>query len=565
MSYQVIARKWRPQSFDQLVGQNHISQTLQNALKNGRLPHALLFTGPRGTGKTSSARILAKSLRCPKAVNFVPCNVCPECQDITASRSVDVIEIDGASNNGVDAIRELRDTVAYAPASGKYKVYIIDEVHMLSTSAFNALLKTLEEPPEHVIFILATTEAHKIPQTILSRCQRFDFRSISTRQITDRLKEICDKEGVTAEEDALWIIARQGDGSMRDSQSLLDQVITFANGPLTRESVIGILGLTDRTLLLEVLSALVARDVAAILQSLEKITTAAYEPSLFANDLLENVRHLLLIKISSAQPRHSPASIIELPDSELRFLKDLGATTGEEDIHMLFDMCLKGAGDIAKASEPRIVLEMLLLRMAQAPRLMELAQLLSGQAGAAVTGPSTTMAVAAARPLTAPAQAMSATSATASTTATPRASLGNPMSLPPQERWYEFVQKIRKSDALLGAKIENLLFTGEKDKVLSLAVPPKMAFLKDQLADADIRKNLQSLIEQHWGSGFTLTIQIGKDEAVGTSARGVAEQKEKKQTEDLAEKVANHPLIKSATTALKGQVKSIKSPQTPSK
>lgn len=202
------------------MGQSHVSTTLQNALKNGRLHHALLFTGPRGTGKTSSARILAKSLRCPNAVDFVPCNECDECREIGLSRSLDVIEIDGASNNGVDAIRDLRDTVGYMPASGKYKIYIIDEVHMLSTSAFNALLKTLEEPPAHVIFIMATTEAQKIPQTIMSRCQRFDFRSISTRQITDSLKAICDKEGVSADEDALWIIARQGDGSMQKCAEL---------------------------------------------------------------------------------------------------------------------------------------------------------------------------------------------------------------------------------------------------------------------------------------------------------------------------------------------------------
>jgi len=565
MSYQVIARKWRPQSFDQLVGQNHISQTLQNALKNGRLPHALLFTGPRGTGKTSSARILAKSLRCPNAVNFQPCNVCQECQDITASRSIDVIEIDGASNNGVDAIRELRDTVAYAPSSGKYKVYIIDEVHMLSTSAFNALLKTLEEPPAHVVFIMATTEVQKIPQTILSRCQRFDFRSISTRQIADRLKIICDKENVPAEEEALWIIARQGDGSMRDSQSLLDQVITFADGSLTRESVIGILGLTDRTLLLEVLSGLVARQVPSILTALEKIFTAGYEPSLFANNLLENIRHLLLIKISSTSNSSSAntTSIIELPDSEIRFLKDLGATTGEEDIHMLFDMCLKGAGDIAKASEPRIVLEMLLLRMAQAPRIVELAQMLSGQATAQTANTATTIS----RP-SMPAPIAAPKSAPTATASAPQRRM-DPIGLNPQEKWFEFVQRIRQADALLAAKVEHLLFLGEKEKVLSLGVPAKMTFIKDQLADAEVRKKLQSFVDQHWSTGYTFTVQLEKGEMIGTSAgmsaKNVSDQKEKKQEEDLADRVANHPLIKSATTALKGQIKSIKNPQTPSK
>jgi DNA polymerase III subunit gamma/tau len=215
MSYQVIARKWRPQSFQQLVGQEHISVTLLNALKNGRLPQALLFTGPRGTGKTSTARILAKSLRCPNAKDFVPCNECPACEDVALGRSVDVIEIDGASNNGVDAIRELRDTVGYMPSSGKYKVYIIDEVHMLSTSAFNALLKTLEEPPAHVVFIMATTEVQKIPNTILSRCQRFDFRRIPSRQIAQHLEKICKADKVKTEPEALWLLARQAEFNAR--------------------------------------------------------------------------------------------------------------------------------------------------------------------------------------------------------------------------------------------------------------------------------------------------------------------------------------------------------------
>ena len=296
LSYQVIARKYRPQSFEQMVGQNHITQTLTNALKNDRLPHALLFTGPRGTGKTSSARILAKAIRCPNAIDFVPCDRCTSCLEITASRSMDVIEIDGASNNGVDAIRDLRDNVMFSPATGKYKVFIIDEVHMLSTSAFNALLKTLEEPPAHVVFILATTEVHKIPQTILSRCQRFDFRRISIKQIADHLRKISAEENYQADDAALWLIARQGDGSMRDSLSLLDQVISFTNGKLTETDVSQVLGLTERSLIYEAFQNILNRDPQAIVSTLQKLSKAGQNPNIFLEDLSKIIRHSLILK-----------------------------------------------------------------------------------------------------------------------------------------------------------------------------------------------------------------------------------------------------------------------------
>lgn len=572
----MIARKWRPQSFDQLVGQTHISQTLQNALKNGRIPHALLFTGPRGTGKTSSARILAKSLRCPNSVDFNPCNVCDECREIALGRSVNVIEIDGASNNGVDAIRELRDTVSYSPSSGKYKIYIIDEVHMLSTSAFNALLKTLEEPPAHVVFIMATTEVHKIPQTILSRCQRFDFRSISTRQVADRLKEITRKENVEAEDDALWIIARQGEGSMRDSQSLLDQVITFANGPLTRDNVVQILGLTDRALLLETLTSLANRDTAKMLEVVEKIRTAGYEPGLFAKDLLENIRNLLMLKISS-----QPSEILELPDSEIRFLQGLAVDLSEEDIHLLFDMALKGAGDIPRSSDPRIVLEMVLLRMVQAPKIASLMQLLQGDrasggkpnfnpsSSTASSSASTSSSSSASASSTASAHVSAPASAAAQRPVSSASSLGpkiphksDAIGMNPQEQWLEFVQKFKQIDALAAAKIENLLFLGEKNKNLELHIPAKLAFLKDQLADANLRGKLQTALESHFGPGYTFQIQLAKDESLGTSAQAMVQQKQKLKQEEIAQKVAEHPAVKSAQIALKGQIKSIKNQPT---
>jgi DNA polymerase-3 subunit gamma/tau len=378
LSYQVIARKWRPQSFLGLVGQDHVSTTLLNALRNNRLPQALLFTGVRGTGKTSTARILAKSLRCQKAQDFTPCDVCPDCLDIANSRSLDVIEIDGASNNGVDAIRDLRETVGYMPSSGRYKIYIIDEVHMLSTSAFNALLKTLEEPPTHVVFILATTEAQKIPNTILSRCQRFDFRRISSRQIASHLEKICQAEGFIAEAEALWLVARQADGSMRDGQSLLDQVITFCNGEISLAKVIDVLGLTDRTVLLEVLESLAQRNNQKAIDCIEKIFLAGYDPKVFAQDLLEEIRHSLLVRLCP----ENPTRFVDLPDTEIDQLKQISSDLSDEDLHLLFDMALKGVNDLMRSQDARIVLEMLILRMTAAPRIASFAMLTSASSAA---------------------------------------------------------------------------------------------------------------------------------------------------------------------------------------
>jgi DNA polymerase-3 subunit gamma/tau len=372
--YQVIARKWRPQSFHDLVGQDHISTTLVNALRGDRLPQALLFTGVRGTGKTSTARILAKSLRCSNQNDYVPCGQCRDCVDIATSRAVDVVEIDGASNNGVDAIRELRDSVGYMPSSGRYKIYIIDEVHMLSTAAFNALLKTLEEPPAHVVFILATTESQKIPNTILSRCQRFDFRRIPSRQIADQLMKICSAEGVQVGPEALWSIARQADGSMRDSQSLLDQVITFSNKEITLEKVIEVLGLTDRQLVIEGTSALIRRDPGLALQLIEKVNRSGVDPKIFAQDLLEEVRNALMVRLC----KEDPTRVVDLSDSEIQALAKLADETTEEDLHTLFDMMLKGVSDLLRASDPRLVLEMTMLRVSSSPTMISIRQLMNG-------------------------------------------------------------------------------------------------------------------------------------------------------------------------------------------
>ncbi|MCB0420383.1 MAG: DNA polymerase III subunit gamma/tau [Bdellovibrionales bacterium] len=594
MSYQVIARKWRPKAFADLVGQPHISQTLLNALKNKRLPHALLFTGPRGTGKTSSARILAKSVRCPHATDFIPCGECSDCIEIAAGTHLDVVEIDGASNNGVDAIRELRDTVGYMPSSGSYKVYIIDEVHMLSTSAFNALLKTLEEPPEHVIFVLATTEVHKIPNTILSRCQRFDFRRIPTRQIAERLKSICQSEGVKANEEALWVVARQGDGSMRDSQSLLDQVITFCSGDVTQEKVVEVLGLTSRSLLLNTLEGLITRNHQKVVEVVRDIFTAGYDPKVYVQDLLEELRHLLLIKLSPAQA----SEMVDLPQTEIDHLKSLGDSLGQEDIHFLFDMALKGANEIPRAQDPRIVLEMLLFRMVAAPRIAQLSQLGEVSASlASVASPpepnvlASSPSVASAKKNISPAppQEMKEIPAAAppmepSVTASKQEAVqvstddvsqengdtnspikdepvaGLTLSGNPAKDWLALVERIKKVNGLVAAKLEHsYLIQVSPEKEILLGIPPKMKFLYEQVRDNHFQKKICNYITTFWGPGYSLAVQLGDEKKSQVlTPKAIAQKEEEKKNEDITQKIQNHALVKQAQTMFKSEIQSIK-------
>ena len=557
LSYQVIARKWRPKTFAELVGQSHVSQTLLNALRNDRLHHALLFTGPRGTGKTSSARILAKSLRCPNAQEFVPCHECKECQDVANGRSIDVIEIDGASNNGVDAIRELRETVGYMPSSGKYKLYIIDEVHMLSTSAFNALLKTLEEPPSHVIFVMATTEAHKIPNTILSRCQRFDFRRIPVRDIAARLGEICTADKVDADEEALWLVARQGDGSMRDSQSLLDQVITFTEGHVTRDKTIEVLGLTDRTLLLDSVQALVERDTKTVVDIIERVFTAGYDPKIFVQDLLEELRHLLLVKITDGKV----SSIVDLPDSEVTHLHKLSEALSEEDIHLLFDMALKGGNDLLRAQDTRVVLEMILLRMSAAPRVTQLLSLGSGITKAAPTpSPSTKAPVSRPTPtrnVPVPEEATpSQPEQKEATPSSPKMVHANASSS--EGKWMELIKKIKRVNPMVSAKLEHSCLLEIKDKVIKLGVPDKMKFLSGQIEDKEFQKKLLNYVGTFWGPGYTVEVGVAGNEGEKKTPKAIERQRKEDQVNSTREQVENHPFVQSTQKVFKSQIKDIK-------
>ena len=361
MSYLVLARKYRPQTFDQVVEQAHITRTLTNAISTGRVAHAILFSGPRGTGKTTVARILAKAMNCKEGPTPVPCNVCRSCAEITAGHAVDVFEIDGASNNSVDQIRELRENIKYMPAHSAYKIYIIDEVHMLSMAAFNALLKTLEEPPSHIMFMFATTEPHKIPITILSRCQRHDFRRISLKSISKHMAWICAQEGFESSEQSLGLIAREAGGSLRDALSLLDQIMTSAQGIMAHEQVLDILGVIDRKMIYDLAAAILAADIPAVLDLLDDIYDRGHDMKKLYTDLLEHFRNLLVASFGKKVDK-----LVDLPAGEIEQLMQQAGLVSHGALNQIFDLLFREELSVRLSPQPKLALEMALIRLLHA-------------------------------------------------------------------------------------------------------------------------------------------------------------------------------------------------------
>ena len=361
MGYTALYRKFRPQEFEDVKGQEHIVTTLKNQIKADRIGHAYLFCGTRGTGKTTIAKILARAVNCEHPVDGSPCNTCKTCRAINEGTSMNVIEIDAASNNGVDNIREIREEVAYRPTTGKYKVYIIDEVHMLSTGAFNALLKTLEEPPSYVIFILATTEAHKIPITILSRCQRYDFRRITADTIAARLQELMDKEGNDVEEKAIRYIAKAADGSMRDALSLLDQCIAFYLGEkLTYEKVLENLGAVDTQVFSRMLRQILQQDTAGTIKTLDEIIIQGRELGQFVTDFIWYLRNLLLISASE-----HPEEAVDASAENLERMKEESSMVDEETLMRYIRIFSELSNQIKYASQKRVLVEIALIKLCQ--------------------------------------------------------------------------------------------------------------------------------------------------------------------------------------------------------
>ncbi len=372
MSYLVLARKHRPATFEEVVGQEHVTKTLVGALKSGRLAHAFCFTGPRGVGKTSVARILAKALNCSQGPTPEPCGQCPQCREIDEGRALDVQEIDAASNSRVEDVRELREMIRYRPQASRFRVTILDEVHMLSKAAFNALLKTLEEPPEHAVFILATTDVHKVPLTILSRCQRYDFRRLSPRVLSRHLARVLDKEDCRLPPESLALMAREADGSVRDALSLLDQVLSLGRRELEHQEVVELLGLVDREMVAATAQAVLAGQAARVLELVEQVYAAGGEMQAFYAALQEHFRNL-----AAARSLEPGSEIFGLSQEELAELAEQARQVSPETLHEIFEHLARAEEIFRRASQPRLVMEMTLLKLTQVRPVLSLEEIIA--------------------------------------------------------------------------------------------------------------------------------------------------------------------------------------------
>ncbi|MDH4099630.1 MAG: DNA polymerase III subunit gamma/tau [Nitrospirota bacterium] len=574
MTYLVLARKWRPQTFDDLTGQKAVVQTLENALATGRVAHAYLFSGVRGVGKTTSARILAKALNCENGTGPNPCGVCTTCREIADGSSIDVIEIDGASNTGVDDVRELRDNVKYAPSRSRYKVFIIDEVHMLSTAAFNALLKTLEEPPPHIVFIFATTEAHKIPATILSRCQHFVFRRIPLRDVVARLRFIVDQEGIEVDDADLLLLARASGGSLRDSLSLLDQAISFCGTRVTTDALQTLLGLSGRELVRSAVNALAARDGAAALQVVRELADAGQDLKRFVGELIEAVRDMVILKSA-----REPADLLELTAQEEAELKSMADSFTLEELQSYFRLFMKTEGEIRFSAYPRYTLEIALLQAVQLPTLTSLGELVQQLSGGGSVVPTTRTPVAApaARPVQPVPKASSPPPPAKEPAREParqpetapiekKAEVVPPKATAPaaagsassslEEAWKHAVADVRKKKPQVAPVLEQGICLGVDGEVLTVAYKPEMAdFATKLLCRDDVRPIVEEAVGVRVGHPVRLncTLLTGQSHEKRSLAEQSAE-KERQKKERLEREAMTDPLVKSALDIFGGEI-----------
>jgi DNA polymerase III subunit gamma/tau len=543
MSYQVLARKWRPQAFDTVVGQEAITRTLRNALLSGRVAHAYLFTGPRGVGKTTTARLLAKALCCPSRDGTEACGTCPACRDFVSGAPVDVMEIDAASNTSIDDIRTLRENVKYAPARGRFKVYIVDEVHMLSGAAFNAFLKTLEEPPPHVVFILATTEPKRIPATVLSRCQRFDFKPIPPELLTSSLTEILTKEGVSFEPAALPMLARAAEGSLRDALSLLDTALAYGEGRLAEASVARLLGSSSAAHVRAFVMALLGRDGAAAFEAIDRAAQAGEDLLVLCRDVIESARRLLVLKVGPV------SAFADLTPAEAEALRLAGEAATADEIIYLLRAFLEADAEMRRSPYPRVELEIAAARVTRRPEPQALDTLLAKVEDALSrlrSGPSPAgrPAVVQESLLASPAPAPGARTAPDASepkaerpeAASPSAPAGAGLA----QSWQRLVDEIIGKKALLGTVLQHATPLEVADGVLMLALTGNH-FHKELLADRSNRELIAQLLPRHFPG-----VRRFEVDATDGGAGGAR----------------NHPAVQAALNVFQGEVVAVR-PRTP--
>ena len=542
MAYQVIARKWRPQTFDEVTGQEPITRTLRNAIEHQRLHHAYLFSGARGVGKTTTARLLAKALNCHKAKQPTPTpcrsddpDQCASCREITESRSIDVQEIDAASNTGVDNVREaIIASVGIAPARDRYKIFIIDEVHMLSGAAFNALLKTLEEPPPRVVFIMATTERHKVPETILSRCQQFEFRTIATAKILDRLKLIAKAEEISIPEDALREIARTGEGSMRDAQSALDQVISFAGEKITKQDVEMALGVAGADVLKRIIDSIANNKPAEALAAIDDIVMRGHDLRNFCRDLLAHFRDLLVTKVSGN------AELLESAVCEPQELKRQAELFTESDLVRFFHSLAETETKLRAATQPRYQLEIGIVKLMELRGVESIGEILQRLAaletnlGDEVTAPSS----------------RTPSSSTSSSSSTPSKSSPHRMEASALDQVKAVLESQRKMLLVTALDAAQTAVFEENEMIIEFA--PDARLHRDMLSKLENVKIIQEACRQVAGNEIGVRISVKDPKAEGEPlSREDEERLEKQRMREIAE---NSPIVQQMLKTFRGEI-----------
>jgi len=573
MSYEVLARKWRPQTFDEVVGQDHITRTLKKAVESGRLSHAYMFAGPRGCGKTSTARIMAKVINCTDLHGGNPCNACPSCVGVAEGRNLDVMEIDGASHTGVGEVRDLQESIGYAASQFGKKVYIIDEVHMLSTHAFNALLKTLEEPPAHVYFIFATTAPHKIPDTIKSRCQRHQFKRLEISEITGQLTKICKAEKVKCEDDALRLLARKAEGSMRDAESLLDQCITASSGDVSTGAVRDILGLLDHEMVHGFLETMAGHDATAVLKRLDEAVGQGVDLEELLNALIEGFRDLMLLAASD-----DLRDLVFRSQDDIARLVQLTESYELPDLVTIVERLCNTAPRLKLASDPRVLLESVLVDLALLDRQTDIRALIesierTGSSG----GPSRPKPA----PKTTPRRPPKSSASAVDEFATRPAAVADAAPLPAKETpspeparapasppadvdlstlgyaeqrklWDGFVTTVRQKKVALGVcLISGSLKSIEGAQVL-LRFAKGFGFQKQQVEEAANKKFLHATLKKYFGRDLELVCFTEGEEAKVAREQMEARQKEKES--EVQRPIESRPIVQKILTEFDGEI-----------